>query len=195
MIRPSPFTLAAIATWCALLVVWIPGYLAAGGWPRTPRQTAHRGVQFVATALLFVGFMLLFGRALAGRRFGATPPAPALGALGVAVTLAGIAFAIWARRVLGRNWSGLVMGVREGHELVQSGPYAIVRHPIYTGIALAMLGTALTLGTLPAWLGVAAGLGGILLRVGIEDRLMAAEFGAAHAAYRQRTKRLIPFVW
>ncbi|HUI94151.1 MAG TPA: isoprenylcysteine carboxylmethyltransferase family protein [Xanthobacteraceae bacterium] len=195
MIRPSPFTLAAVAAWCALLVAWIPGYLAAAGPPRASPQVVPRALQFAATALLFAGFVLLFGRALPGHGVRVTPPDAPLGALGAALALAGIAFAIWARRVLGRNWSGLVMGVRDGHELVQTGPYAIVRHPIYTGLALAMLGTALTIGTLFAWLGVAAGLCGILLRVAIEERLMAAEFGAAHAAYRQRTRKLVPFVW
>jgi protein-S-isoprenylcysteine O-methyltransferase Ste14 len=87
------------------------------------------------------------------------------------------------------------MMVRDGHQLVQDGPYAIVRHPIYTGLFAAILGTALTLGTLASWIAVASGLAGILLRVDIEERLMASEFGAAHAAYRARTRKLIPFVW
>jgi protein-S-isoprenylcysteine O-methyltransferase Ste14 len=85
--------------------------------------------------------------------------------------------------------------VREGHQLVQTGPYAIVRHPIYTGMFAAILGATLTLGTLASWIAVAAGLFGILLRVDVEERLMASEFGAAHADYRARTRKLIPFVW
>jgi protein-S-isoprenylcysteine O-methyltransferase len=193
MIRPSPFTLAAMAAWCALVLVWIPGYMAAQS--RTPGRTDRRALQLAATGLLIIGFVLLFSRGLPGRDVRITPANAAFGAIGVALTLAGIAFAIRARLALGRNWSGLVMGVREGHELVQSGPYAVVRHPIYTGLVLAMLGTALTIGTLPAYLGVAAGLAGILLRVAIEERLMAVEFAEAHAAYRLRTKKLIPFVW
>ena len=109
--------------------------------------------------------------------------------------VAGVGFAIWARLALGRNWSGLVMTVREGPQLVQSGPYALVRHPIYSGMFAAILGTALTIGTLASWLAVAAGLAGILIRVEVEERLMATEFGAAHAVYRARTKKLVPFVW
>jgi len=109
--------------------------------------------------------------------------------------LAGVAFAVWARVVLGHNWSGLVMMVRDGHQLVQRGPYAIVRHPIYTGMFFAILGTALTIGTLASWLAVASGLAGILIRVDVEERLMASEFGEAHAAYRQRTRKFIPFIW
>ena len=78
---------------------------------------------------------------------------------------------------------------------MQTGPYAIVRHPIYTGLLMAVIGTAFTLGTLAAWLGVAAALVGVLIRGEIEDRLMATEFGETHAAYRRRTKALVPFVW
>jgi protein-S-isoprenylcysteine O-methyltransferase Ste14 len=193
MIRaPSPFTLAAWVAWCALLVAWIPGYVA--GHARAPRAY-RRALQLGATVLLFGGFLLLFDRALPGQGLRVTPVDTVFGALGLALTLAGIAFAIWARLVLGGNWSGLVMGVREGHELVRTGPYAIVRHPIYTGLIVAMVGTALTVGTLPAYLGVAAGLAGFLLRISIEERVLAAEFGDGHAAYRQRTRKLVPFVW
>src|SRR5262249_55482968 len=92
----------------------------------------------------------------------------------------------------GHNWSGLVMMVRDGHQLVQRGPYAIVRHPIYTGLFAAILGTALTLGTLASWMAVVSGLAGILLRVDVEERLMASEFGDAHAAYRAPTPTLSP---
>ena len=196
MIRPpSPFALAAVIAWCVLALAWIPGYVAARGHAREPRRVDQRALQLAATALIFLSFVLLFTRNGLVHAMRVAPSSTALGALGAALALAGIAFAIWARLALGRNWSGLVMGVREGHELVQSGPYAIVRHPIYAGMLLAMLGTALTIGTLTAYLGVAAGLAGILVRVAIEERMMAAEFGTAHAAYRERTKKLVPLVW
>jgi protein-S-isoprenylcysteine O-methyltransferase Ste14 len=87
------------------------------------------------------------------------------------------------------------VSVREGQGLVQHGPYAIVRHPIYTGFISALIGTALTIGTLASWLGVAAGVVALLIRAEIEDRMMAAEFGEAHAAYRARTRKLIPLLW
>jgi protein-S-isoprenylcysteine O-methyltransferase Ste14 len=85
--------------------------------------------------------------------------------------------------------------VKERHRLVQNGPYGIVRHPIYTGLLLAIIGTALTFGTLASYLGVAAGLAGFMIRIDIEEKLMRELFGDAHAAYRQRTRTLIPFVW
>jgi protein-S-isoprenylcysteine O-methyltransferase Ste14 len=128
-------------------------------------------------------------------RMQVTPESDMLGMIGDALVLAGVGFAVWARLVLGHNWSGLVMMVRDGHQLVQTGPYAIVRHPIYTGLFFAILGTTLTLGTLASWIAVASGLAGILIRVDVEERLMATEFGDAHAAYRARTRKLIPLLW
>ena len=180
-------------------LAWYVSWMVAAVWrDRAAKQPPTRS-QITYRVLAIVGVLLLFD----GDVFDAVVP-PLDGRLWrwplplqwttVAVSFCGFAFTWWARIHLGRLWSSNV-GRKADHRIVDTGPYGIVRHPIYTGIALAMLGTALTLGTLPAWLGVAAGLGGILLRVGIEDRLMAAEFGAAHAAYRQRTKRLIPFVW
>ncbi len=191
----SPFTAAAVAGWCALLLVWIPGYVASRAAPRPPRRVGHRALQVMASGLLILASALLVHRRLPGLDLPVTPPDARFGAVGVALALAGIAFAIWARLVLGANWSGLVMRVKEGQELVQTGPYAIVRHPIYAGLLAAILGTALTVGTLASYLAVAAALAGILMRVEVEERLMAAEFGAAHDAFRGRTRKLVPFVW
>lgn len=117
-----------------------------------------------------------------------------LGPIGLSLDLAGIALAIWARLTLGDNWSGFIT-VKRGHTLVQRGPYAVIRHPIYTGLLLAMAGTALTVGRAASYLGVALGLAAFLIRVRDEDAVMAEEFPAAHRTYRARTKALIPFVW
>lgn len=189
------FTLIAYAAWCVLMLVWLIGYAQRRQRPRMAGAEAHLALQIPASCLLVLCFVLLFNAHARGLRLPVTPPTVWLGMIGVALDLAGVGFAIWARVVLGQNWSGLVMSVREGQELVQTGPYGIVRHPIYTGMLAAILGTALTIGTLASWLAVAAGLAGILIRVEVEERLMAAEFGDAHAAYRARTKKLVPFVW
>ena len=189
------FTLVAAAAWCVLVVVWLIGYVARARTPDMPRARSHLTLQVPAACLLLVSFALLLNAHSYNLRMQVTPPSGLLGAIGAALAVAGVGFCVWARIALGHNWSGLVMMVREGHQLVQTGPYAIVRHPIYTGMFAAILGTALTLGTLASWIAVASGLFGILLRVDVEERLMASEFGAAHAAYRSRTRQLIPFVW
>ena len=113
--------------------------------------------------------------------------------LGVGLCLAGFGFAVWARVHIGRNW-GMPMSLREGHELVTSGPYAYVRHPIYSGLTLAMIGSALALNLL--WLLVfALYFAYFLLSARSEEATMLAQFPDAYPAYRRRTKMLIPFVF
>jgi protein-S-isoprenylcysteine O-methyltransferase Ste14 len=113
--------------------------------------------------------------------------------LGVGLCLVGFGFAIWARMHLGRNW-GMPMSLRQGHELVTSGPYAYVRHPIYTGILLAMIGSTIARGL--AWLLLFfAFFAYFIVSARIEERMMLAQFPEAYPAYRRRTKMLIPFAF
>jgi protein-S-isoprenylcysteine O-methyltransferase Ste14 len=78
---------------------------------------------------------------------------------------------------------------------VQKGPYAIIRHPIYTGLLFAALGTAVTIGRLADYIGVIFILAAILIRIHDEDALMAGQFPESHSTYRLQTKKLIPFIW
>jgi protein-S-isoprenylcysteine O-methyltransferase Ste14 len=112
---------------------------------------------------------------------------------GAALSVLGVAFAIWARVHLGRNWSPRP-AAKEQHELVTTGPYAYVRHPIYTGLLLMALGTALT-GSI--W-GIGVFMVAILIfvsRIGREEKIMLELFPDAYPRYQARTKRLIPWVW
>lgn len=113
--------------------------------------------------------------------------------IAVALVTLGLALAIWARRILGDNWSGFVT-VKEGHELVQSGPYRRIRHPIYSGILLMILGTGLAGGRVHALLAFPIALLALWLKSRMEERWMAAEFGERYAAYRQSSWALIPLV-
>jgi protein-S-isoprenylcysteine O-methyltransferase len=114
---------------------------------------------------------------------------------GVAFILcaAGIAFAIWGRRLLGANWS-TSPSVREGHQLITSGPYGWVRHPIYTGVLIALLGTALV-STILWWIVFAASCLIFLYRVHAEEKLMVTQFPEQYPEYKKRTKALIPLIW
>jgi protein-S-isoprenylcysteine O-methyltransferase Ste14 len=110
-----------------------------------------------------------------------------------ALSVIGVGFAIWARVHLGRNWSPRP-AVKENHELVTTGPYAYVRHPIYTGLILMAFGTALT--------GSIWGLGVFIVavlfyvsRIGREEKIMLELFPDAYPMYQARTKKLIPWVW
>jgi len=98
---------------------------------------------------------------------------------------------VWARIYLGRNWSG-VAALKADHEPVTSGPYGLVRHPIYSGLALAFIGTALALGQWRGVLAVVLMLIAIWHRVAVEERLMRQQFGAAYDAYVRCVRAWLP---
>lgn len=113
--------------------------------------------------------------------------------VGAALTAAGLLFTVWARRHLGMNWSGIVT-VKQDHELVVSGPYGYARHPIYTGLLLAFIGSALARGE---WRGVLAVLIVFLAlwrKLRLEERWMVEQFGEQYRAYSRRVAALVPFV-
>jgi len=113
--------------------------------------------------------------------------------LGLLMLAVGIAFAVWARHDLGRNWSGTVT-VKQDHELIRSGPYRLVRHPIYTGLLLAILGTAVAFGEWRGLLAFALLTGSLLLKLRIEERLMSESFPDEYARYRAEVPALIPCI-
>lgn len=120
-------------------------------------------------------------------------PSAADATIGVVVCVGGLAFAIWARAHLGRNW-GMPRAVKENAELVTSGPYAFVRHPIYTGMLVALVGSAFVVGW--SWLLLPAVLGVYFIYSALlEEKLMLRTFPDSYPTYKARTKMLIPFVF
>jgi protein-S-isoprenylcysteine O-methyltransferase Ste14 len=112
---------------------------------------------------------------------------------GIALTWLGIAFAIWARSTIGQNWSGRVT-VKVDHELIQSGPYAFVRHPIYSGLLLANIGAAAFIGRWRCLVGLLVFLLEVSRKAAKEERFMVQEFGERYEKYRRNTGFLIPRV-
>ena len=188
----SIYTLIAWAAWALVVAIWLATAFQS-------RKTVRRGrplSQLIATSLIALAFLLLFLRrppGVLGLRLSEAPPL--LGAFADLLCLGGVAFAIWARLRLGRNWSGAVASVFENHELVRSGPYRYLRHPIYAGFLIAMLGTAITIGTLASYLSVLVGLIAFLLRIRIEEALMLSQFPEAYRAYQRETRALIPCLY
>ena len=117
---------------------------------------------------------------------------PILGAIGAVVFASGIAFAIWARVHLGRNW-GMPMTEKAEPQLVTSGPYRFVRHPIYSGILAGVLGTALVTNLIGLIITVILGAY-FYYSASVEEKNLTAPFPTAYPAYRANTKMLIPFV-
>jgi protein-S-isoprenylcysteine O-methyltransferase Ste14 len=113
--------------------------------------------------------------------------------LGAALTFAGLAFAIWARFVIAGNWSSYVE-LKRDHELIVAGPYRWVRHPIYTGLLLAFVGSALAVGEWRGVLAVAIVAASFWRKLKLEEAVMRREFGEAYARYAARVPALIPFL-
>lgn len=185
-------SMAAIGwAWAALALVWLVGLVST---KRTVRSQTP-GTRLFQLFVFALGFSLMGRRWLAFGWLGtrALPDLRWIGVAGLALTIAGCAFAIWARIALGGNWSGRAT-VKQDHELVTSGPYALARHPIYTGIALALLGTAMAGGEWRHAVGLAVILFGIMAKMSQEERLMLQAFPEAYPLYRRRVKALIPGV-
>jgi protein-S-isoprenylcysteine O-methyltransferase Ste14 len=113
--------------------------------------------------------------------------------IGIAVLVAGLAFTVAARRHLGGNWSGTVT-VKHGHELIRTGPYALVRHPIYTGMLVGFIGSAISLGEVRGVVAVGLVIVAFLIKIRLEERWMTESFGDAYGRYRAEVKALIPFL-
>jgi protein-S-isoprenylcysteine O-methyltransferase Ste14 len=163
------------------------------------KETARR--EPLVSRVLHLGPMLVAAMILWSPRFNVPgletrfmPRAPWAYWLGVGVTVGGLAFAVWARRHIGRNWSAIVT-LKQDHELVTSGPYALVRHPIYTGLLSGFLGSAIALGQWRGLLALAIVYVALLRKYRLEERWMRERFGVAYDAYRARVKALVPFLF
>jgi protein-S-isoprenylcysteine O-methyltransferase Ste14 len=185
----TPLIWAIGACWAVFIVVWAITSFQA-------KTSVRRGLNS-AGVLWRIGVLVvavLLSRGVARGWIPRPTPFPyAVQVIGVALAVLGIGFAIWARMTLGQNW-GMPMTLREKPELVTGGPYAFVRHPIYTGIIFAMLGTALTVGSWWFFVLVIA-FGYFLISARQEEKDMIGNFPDAYPAYMARTKRLIPFVY
>ncbi len=114
--------------------------------------------------------------------------------IGAAVTVGGLLFAVWARHYLGGNWSSSVT-VKQGHELITTGPYALVRHPIYTGILTGFFGTAIALSQVRGVIGFVLMLVVLWAKLRTEEAWMRSQFGETYAAYSHQTAALVPYLF
>jgi protein-S-isoprenylcysteine O-methyltransferase len=183
-------TLAVI--WTVFWVLWV--LPAIFGKRTIQRQTS--GSRMLQLVLMVAAYVLIINSELPWgfmnqRLVPAGKPATIAG---YALLLAGMLFAGWARVFLGGNWSSAVT-LKQDHTLVRSGPYRIVRHPIYTGLLVALLGTAFALGPLRCFLGVVLAAIGWKMKSITEEALMLQQFGDQYSRYRMQVKALIPYIW
>jgi len=179
----------AIATWILLLLYWRRTARAV-----KPTKEAQGAAARLARLPVWFGytlFALCWAYPLgpvATRRTAATEAAA------IVCCAVGLAFGVWARRTLGANWSQDVE-LKVEHKLVQEGPYALARHPIYTAHLALGLGTAIASGYTIGYLGAAVFLVGFVAKLRQEERLLMRAFPADYAEYRARVKALIPYLF
>ena len=178
-------------TWLTLAAVWLAGI----GFSKPAVRRIPSATRLLQSAVLGLGFILDGTHRL---RFGwlalrLWPQSVTISEIGIALTMLGCLFAIWARITLGTNWSGRPT-VMASHELIVKGPYALARHPIYTGFLLGALGTGIVGGEWRCALGMVLIIFGLSLKMQSEERLMSETFPAAYPEYRRRVKALIPGV-
>jgi len=186
------FSKYILDTWMVLALVWLIGAFTAKRTVR--RQSAVSRLLPLGLGILAIYFFRTAGPKvpLLTQRF--LPDSPVVGWIGLALTIAGVALAIVARFYLGRNWSGWVT-IKEDHTLVRTGPYAFVRHPIYSGFLLGILGTALASGRFAMLIGLGLAPLVLTMKVRVEEKFMTEHFGEQYLEYKRRTKALIPYVW
>lgn len=173
---------AIAVAWLLFWTYWIASAFSAKRGRGACRRVPANGLAVVA---VFVLVRVVHGGNLAVHSI-------VLGAIGAGVLVCGLALAVWARVHLGRNW-GMPMTQKAEPELVTSGPYQFVRHPIYSGILLGILGTALATNLLGLLVTLIVG-GYFYYAATVEEKNLLATFPAAYPDYRMSTKMLIPFV-
>jgi len=171
-----------LGLWLAWLLYWVIAALGA----KTTQRRESLGSRLSHVVPLLIGVALIVWP------LPLLPHRPLTYAVGLGLLMLGLAFTVWARVYLGRNWSGTVT-LKEGHELIRSGPYAYVRHPIYTGLLVALLGSAVGCGELRAMIGLCVVAGAFIRKLRIEERFMREIFPGQYQRYCAQVPSLVPF--
>ncbi|HVW04055.1 MAG TPA: isoprenylcysteine carboxylmethyltransferase family protein [Vicinamibacterales bacterium] len=185
----DPLYLTCVVLWIALWAYW----LASMRGQKAQKATESRGERLQQILPMVVVYTLLFSPAASigwlGRRLWAE--SMAIERVGVAIAAFGIAFAIWARHHLGANWSARV-SIRADHELIRTGPYRAIRHPIYTGMLLGAFGTAIVIGEVRGLVALAVMATAFYFKASKEERWLAREFGPRFDEHRKHTGMFLP---
>ncbi len=177
--------------WILFAVIWL---IAAFWTKRSVYQESRWQRLGYMIPILIGGYLVFKGQRLSDPlAFRIIPHVDALAWTGIALCIVGLAFCIWARFTLGQNWSGSVT-LKGGHELITRGPYALVRHPIYTGLLTMFVATVLVLGHVAGIIAMPLVFVSIWITLRHEEKLMLQKFPDQYAAYQRRVKRLIPFI-
>lgn len=177
-------------SWLLFVIYWF----ISAVWAKRIKVKEPIGVRFAYRPLAGVAIIILvFPRRFPSLQYPLWPENRVTFFSGAVVMLAGLAFAAWARVHLGRNWSASV-AIKEDHHLIRSGPYGIVRHPIYTGILVALLGTAIAVGRINLIIAFFLFSLSFWIKSRFEETFMVQTFGDEYIRYRKEVPALVPFL-
>ena len=191
---PSQFDIGLKLVWMTVLLYWVWSARRV----KAPERTEPLIKRLIAYWLpLVIAVLLLgpgdwFGHTLLREQF--VPHTTLVYSIGLALCTLGGLLAIWSRYLLGQNWSGTVQ-LKQGHELIDSGPYHLIRHPIYSGFLLLFLGNAVMVGDWRGLLAVVIVFVSFWRKSTLEEKWLTQYFGEVYRAYRQRTKALVPAIF
>jgi protein-S-isoprenylcysteine O-methyltransferase Ste14 len=187
MKKPDLIELAG-AAW----LLWVTYWTIAARFVNATRYSEPLLLRATHLVPLYAGFFLIFNAHpfIHGRLYFNQ----SIRIAGLTVVLAGLLFAVWARVHLGRYWSGIIT-LKERHELIRSGPYQYVRHPIYSGMFAATVGSAVIAATPDAFLGSVLILVAFLIKIKREESLLMRQFGEKYQQYKTQVSALLPFVY
>ena len=173
--------------------IWMLWWLAMAFFSKSTkrRESVAQRIEHLLPAAL--GFLFLFRPGFGGSALtlGVFPDHSILQLVGVTATIGGLLFAVWARLILGSNWSGSVT-IKQNHQLIRRGPYRWIRHPIYTGMLTALAGTAISQGMISGLLGLSFVYVAFYRKARREESFLSQEFGDAFAEHRQHTGMFFP---
>jgi len=179
-----------IGCWIIFLTYWLVSALRV----KTTAERQSRASTFAHRIPVGLSYVLLLNPGLpAPLNLVLTPRAEWAHVTGAVVCVFGLFVTVWARRTLAGNWSSDVT-FKRGHELIMTGPYQFVRHPIYTGLLLMCLGSAIDIERLRGWLGLAVMFIGFWIKLKQEESLLLRHFPDEYPAYKKQVKALVPFV-
>ena len=190
LLRRPPITAWPLFASAGLWVLFSVYWSAAAKNSAPAKRSESRKSRRIHEALLNVGLLLLF-IPVPGMTQRFLPAGPVFIATGLGLQIASGLLGVWARRHLGRNWSGEIT-IKVGHELIRTGPYRILRHPIYTAMLGMFAGTTLVSGQTHALLGMVLVVFAHWRKIRLEEANLNEAFGPAYDAYRRETWALLP---
>ena len=175
--------------WFVWAIVWL--LMAAWSKPSKRREFPWQRLEHVIP--LMIGFLLIYNHRFAWNFLAdrIVPQNSVVAITGLLLTAGGLVFAVWARIVLGANWSGTVT-IKSGHNLIRRGPYRWIRHPIYTGLLISLVGTLTLQGEVRAFLGFAFALFALYRKAKREEQFLSDEFGEGFAEHTKQTGMFLP---